>query len=62
MSRSRLTTRRPPPAPRRVSRPLATPRSLHAQRDGAEPTEILDVVTGPYERRIVAGARRSPRR
>ena len=63
MSRSRLTTRRPPPAPRRAVRALAaTPRALHAHRDGAEPTEILDVVTGPFERRIVAGARRSTRR
>lgn len=64
MSRSRLTARRQPSAPRRAVRPLphAIPRALHAQLDGAAPTEILDVVTGPFERRIVAGARRSPRR
>ena len=63
MSRSRLTMRRPPLAPRRANRPLehAAPRALLAQRDGAAPTEILDVVTGPFERKIVAAAR-SPRR
>jgi len=64
MSRSRLTMRRPPLAPRRATRPLAhaLPHALHALRDGAEPTEILDVATGPFERRIITGAKRSPRR
>lgn len=60
MANSRLTMRRPPTAPRRTQRPAITPRQL---RDGAAPTEILDVVTGPFERRIVAAAKpRSPRR
>lgn len=50
-------------APRRAVRPTGDglARAIHLHVEGA-PTEVLDVVTGPYERRIVDGATRPGRR